>query len=141
MGTTAHPAKKKYVRCNLCRKDVHFKGDGLAVGNHLMLWHKNEYRALNNESTDNPDYGAGSHIASSHATNNKAVEKTNNQTSKESQNKEWFASWEKARNTLNKVRKELKEESDEETKEDFKADIRRLRKRKAEFETLLGMDE
>ena len=140
-----HPAKNKMVRCNLCKKDVKMKRDCMALYRHLRHEHKKEYRKLNNESNGKQRSGAEALNPTSRKTSNNNIEnnkaKTANQTGNESEKKEWFVSWEKTRNALNKVRRELKEESDEEMKEDFKSDIKRLRKRKAEFENLLGMED
>lgn len=77
-----------------------------------------------------------------HSSNIETNEKrSGSKTGKDSQDKYWFESWEKTRTALNQARRDLKEESDEEIREDFQVDIKKLRKRKAEYEVLLGMNE
>eukprot|EP00986_Skeletonema_menzelii_P018273 scaffold26619_cov126-Skeletonema_menzelii.AAC.1 len=63
------------------------------------------------------------------------------QQDKIAQEKFWMDMWKDAGNEIKRLRGELKEENDEDTIADIQADIKGLRKRKAEFAKLLGMDE
>ena len=56
------------------------------------------------------------------------------------QERHWMDMWKDVGNEITRLRGELRSETDEDIISDIKADIKGLRKRKAEFAKLLGMD-
>mmetsp|Transcript_5954 Transcript_5954/g.12179 ORF Transcript_5954/g.12179 Transcript_5954/m.12179 type:complete len:240 (+) Transcript_5954:99-818(+) len=138
---TSHlKAKHSRVYDELMAK--HAKNAAEGLGRYRLKYFEEEFirdeNDVGRQTTSAANIGAinggneegGEHIPQRHDDNKEVNQK---------QQMEWMDSWDNARTRLNRLIKEFHEEQDEFVRAEIKNDAMKMRKRKAHFEELLGM--
>eukprot|EP00581_Thalassiosira_minuscula_P009447 CAMPEP_0183709592 /NCGR_PEP_ID=MMETSP0737-20130205/5601_1 /TAXON_ID=385413 /ORGANISM="Thalassiosira miniscula, Strain CCMP1093" /LENGTH=351 /DNA_ID=CAMNT_0025937729 /DNA_START=234 /DNA_END=1290 /DNA_ORIENTATION=- len=162
-NTAFHPDKKTTARCSLCGKEISVKQGTGGLKNHLKFKHPEEnralfeseesyhaamgspgammnYRASSSGASSRSKSAASRHLSKKHRFENAYVDATIRlDAEKRLREKHWMEMWTILRKELRELRKEMRDEEDAATLRELEGDARFLRKRKAEFEDMLGI--
>jgi len=162
-NTAFHPDKKTTARCSLCGKEISVKQGTGGLKNHLKFKHPEEnralfeseesyhaamgspgammnYRASSSGASSRSKSAASRHLSKKHRFENAYVDATIRlDAEKHLREKHWMEMWTILRKELRELRKEMRDEEDAATLRELEGDARFLRKRKAEFEDMLGI--
>ena len=136
--TEYHPDMKTKARCDMCGKIISVKQGTGGLKNHMRFKHPEENAILMElDPPPTPSKAAVSITVPA----KKRPRHQENELEKRDREKHLMEMWSFTRKEISALRKEIKNEDDEAAIQDLENDMRVLKKKKAEYAKVLGMEE
>ena len=144
--TDFHPDMKTKARCDMCGKIISVKQGTGGLKNHMRFKHPEENAILMESDGDvcvaaSSSGGTPSSKAATAITVPAKKRPRGNEFEKRDKEKHVMEMWSFTRREISALRKEIKNEEDEAAIRDLEHDMRLLKKKKAEYAKVLGMEE
>ena len=137
--TEYHPDMKTKARCDMCGKIISVKQGTGGLKNHMRFKHPEENAIL--MELDPPPTPTKAAVSTITVPTKKRPRHQENELEKRDREKHLMEMWSFTRKEISALRKEIKNEDDEAAIQDLENDMRVLKKKKAEYAKVLGMEE